>query len=177
MKKVLFAIMTLSLAACLSFTGCNSDSDDDDDETPIENVGGNQNQGGQEEDDDEEETPAPASAVIWTGNNTLADWDKGSIDLEKELITADTIGLKLTWSATATEGVNLQMQDMNWGSSKKMKIKKPDDAGFNEEIYLWATSTETEFTFDSESLTRLKAYGVQIFGDKVTITKVELIKG
>lgn len=120
------------------------------------------------------------SKVVWEGSTTFTNWAKGSaendINIEKEKITENTTGLRITWSASASSGVVLKMQDMNWGSNGDMSFKKPDDEGFGTECYLWATSTTTDFTFNSISLSTVKQYGVQVYGDKITITKVELIE-
>lgn len=159
MKKITTKVLTI-VAACAAmvFASCAQPS-----------TSGNGGNGGNS-----------GSATVWEGNTVFEGWTKTSgeeINISKDVITDDTIGLKITWSASASGGITLKMQDMNWGSNGDMKFKKSDDADFAVQSYLWATSTTTDFTFDAASLATVKQYGVQVYGDKITITKVELLKG
>lgn len=132
------------------------------------------------------ETPADGgsdtSAAAWEGNTVFEGWNKTSgedVNIAKDKITEKTVGLKITWSASAETGITLKMQAMNWDDAsydKSIKFKKSDDADFVTDEYLWPTSTTTDFTFDEESLAKVKEYGVQVYGDKITVTKVEIIE-
>lgn len=162
MKKITTKVLTI-VAACAAmvFASCAQPS-----------TSGNSGNGGN--------GGNSGSVTVWEGNTVFENWKKTSgedINISKDVITDDTIGLKITWSASASEGITLKMQDMNWGSNSNMKFKKSDADDFAEQSYLWATSTTTDFTFDAASLATVKQYGVQVYGDKITITKVELLKG
>ncbi|WP_407399557.1 hypothetical protein [Treponema sp.] len=122
----------------------------------------------------------PATTAAWVGNTTFEEWNKSSgedINIGKDKITTNTIGLRITWSAEVDSGVVLKMQAMNWGESNRdVKFKKNGDTDYSDNCYLWKTSTTTDFTIAEDSLSKIKEYGVQVYGDKITITKVEIIE-
>ena len=119
-------------------------------------------------------------AAAWEGSTTFTSWKKGEgetdINIGPEKLTSKTTGLKIYWSASADEGITLKMQTMNGASSHDVKFKKPDDPEFKDVCYLWATTTNTVFTIDSADLEDFRQYGVQVYGDKITVTKVEIIE-
>lgn len=119
-------------------------------------------------------------AAAWEGSTTFTSWKKGEgetdIKIGPEKLTSKTTGLKIYWSASAGEGITLKMQTMNGASSHDVKFKKPDDPEFKDVCYLWATTTNTVFTIDSADLEDFRQYGVQVYGDKITVTKVEIIE-
>lgn len=119
-------------------------------------------------------------AAAWEGSTTFAGWEESKtgddVNIPASKITANTVGLKITWSATATSGVAIQIQDM--GSWTKVKFRKSDDpAGYTDTSYGWKTDpVEIGYTFDPEDLARIKENGIQIFGANFTITKVEIVE-
>lgn len=154
MKK-LAMLASAALLALSLFVGCSNTSSS-----------GNGNGG-------DSGTGAPAAyAEVWTGSTAIT-WGDGVV-LEGNKFDASVKGIRLTYTGTGI-AFKVAINDP-WKEVKTTANvgKVADDGAVNPPDASEAATIE--LTFDAADVAGICSTGIKIFGDKMTVTKVETIK-
>ena len=117
-------------------------------------------------------TEVPATyAEVWSGSTAIT-WGDGVV-LEGNKFDAAVKGIRLTYTGT---GITFKIAINDpWKELKTTaNVGKVDDGAVNPPDASEAATIE--LTFDAADIAGICSTGIKIFGDKMTVTKVETIK-